>query len=319
MKELIAIAAYCPTTEKKRILTNLVLQLQPVRDSYDIIIISHSPIDNILSELVDYVYYDKNNDLITDFDLTNKFYFKNDTFEIISSTVFPVSTHLAVYSLFYYVINFAKYQGYKKLHYMEYDFNPQNIDIIFKSSKILDKYDNFIFKDYDNEWVFGFYLSFILDNLNIDTYFSKEKILNELRTSISNMSEHITNNFLSKNRTTFYEDIKHLHSNTKSQLIDSHDINFLNWVIPVYNNTNNNIDLFIYNEHGGKYDITVAFDKKLVNFICPDKNHWTIYEIDDINNIKEIIVYVNNKIIKNIKINESNIENFKQHNFIKYK
>ena len=254
MKELIVISAYCPTIEKKQILTNLLIHLQPIRNNYDLIIVSHSPIDILLSELVDYVFYDKNNELLTDYDLTNKFYFENDTFEIISSTVYPVSTHLAIYSLLLNAINFAKFQGYKKFHYIEYDFNPQNLNILSKSSKILNEYDNFLIKNIQNEWIYGFYFAFNLNNLTTDSIFSKDKILNELRNSISNMTEHIINNFLSKNRTSFYEDINTIENSNKFQLIDSHNINFLNWVVPVHNIKDNYIDLFIYNEHGGEYN-----------------------------------------------------------------
>ena len=75
-----------------------------------------------------------------------------------------------------------------------------------------------------------------------------------------------------------------LSNSIKFQTIDSHNINFLNWIAPVHNIKDDYIDLFIYNEHGGEYNINVIFDGEIHKFTCPGKSYWSLFKI---NNIKE--------------------------------
>ena len=74
-KELILVLTYCPNKERKEILFNFLKQLQKFRKSYDILVASHTPLDNNFFEYFDYFYYDKNNTLLYDFDLNNNFWF----------------------------------------------------------------------------------------------------------------------------------------------------------------------------------------------------------------------------------------------------
>ena len=323
-KELIAVSSYCPTIEKKQTLLRLITKLQELRESFDILIVSHSPIDIILMEMVDFVHYDKNNELLTDFDLTNGFYYQNNSFHVESTLVYPESTHLACFSLLYNSINFAKFRNYKKFHWIEYDFLPENIDVICKSSKILDTYDNFMIKDPINSWVYGSYLSFKIDNLEFKNngLDLNDQILNELKNHSSNNSEHIIQSLLSKdNRSTHYCDLNSLIlKNNNISSIDSHFNSSLNWIVPVYNKKTDNITIFIYNNWGLECNITVIVDGKASNFTCPPKLGWSFKDVLNITDGEHsIAVCVDNKITKEIIINESNLDNFKKYNNIKFK
>ena len=69
MKEsIIMVSAYCDTFEKEQLLRNLINKLQDIRDIFDIMIVSHTIIPNDISKLCDMVFYDKKNELLTDFD-----------------------------------------------------------------------------------------------------------------------------------------------------------------------------------------------------------------------------------------------------------
>ena len=324
MKDLITISTYCPTIEKKQALVQLVLKLQEVRDLFDLLIVSHSPIDEVLAELVDFVYYDKNNEILSDFDLTNKFYYQNNNFDVESTLIFPKSTHLACYNLFHYSINFAKFFKYEKVHWVEYDFIPGNIDIIHSSSKILDDFDNFMIKDFTNDWVHGSYLAFNVGNLEFsnDNLNPKDRILTELRHHHSKHSEHITQSFLEKdNRSTHYFDLKDLILiNNKPSSIDSHHNYDLNWVVPVYNIKNDKIDVFTYNEGGGNHNIVIIVNDRVLKLDCPSKLEWSIANLINVVEGEYLItVYVDNKITKEVMINKDNIEIFKRTNYIKHK
>jgi hypothetical protein len=80
MKDLISVFAYCPDNRRKKILQDLLNQLQPIRDRFEIMVVAHSSISDISLSLVDYFYYDSNNELISDLFLTSS--------TIISYTIF---------------------------------------------------------------------------------------------------------------------------------------------------------------------------------------------------------------------------------------
>ena len=58
MKDLIVIPTYCPDNHRKEVLHTLIQNLQKVRSNYDIMVVSHSPISELSTSYVDYVYID---------------------------------------------------------------------------------------------------------------------------------------------------------------------------------------------------------------------------------------------------------------------
>ena len=71
MKSVIVIGAYCPDNERKQLLENCINSLQPIRKDFDILISSHVHVPEHIVDKVDYYFYDKDNELITDWDLMN--------------------------------------------------------------------------------------------------------------------------------------------------------------------------------------------------------------------------------------------------------
>jgi len=129
MKDLIAVFTYCPDTQRKLILNELLESLQPIRKNFDIIVLSHSEIPSTTKDLADFSFVESDNRLLYDFDLRNKFWFKAEKLFLHSSLVYQFSTHFSIYSLIHYVINFSKFKGYKKIHCVEYDLKVSDISI----------------------------------------------------------------------------------------------------------------------------------------------------------------------------------------------
>ena len=143
MKELILIGSHCPDDEREKLLDECVNVLQRCRNQYDILICSHTEIPSYISKKVDYVFYDKNNDLITDLKYLNQPWFSPvDGMTILSTYIGQNSTYLAVYRLVITGLGFAKMFKYEKVHYVEYDtiMNDlselyDNIMLLFKKKK----------------------------------------------------------------------------------------------------------------------------------------------------------------------------------------
>ena len=319
MKDLICIFTYCPDNKRKKVLHVLLEKLKVIKTNFDILVVSHSKISDMSYDILDYFYYDKNNELLNDFDLNNDFWFENENFKIKTSTIYSHTTHLAIYSLLYYVFNFAKHKQYNKVHCVEYDINLYNSNLFLKINEKLNECDTIMFKG-KNGWVSGVYFAFTLNNFPEEYFtYNKEDIIRKLRDSNSKMTENITPSILDVNgRTMHFESLETLNPNGIYQTVDSHKNNELNWCVPVYDNFSEKIYFFVYNENGGEFKIDVVNGKKHFQIFNDKIKLWSITEIGNINETKKIIIMVNDKVKKEIIINEKNKQTFIENNFIQF-
>lgn len=316
MKDLIVIPTYCPDEHRKEVLHQIIQNLQKVRDRYHIMVVSHSPISELSTSKVDYVYIDNENLLLKDYDLTNKFWFKNDKFKINSSLIYTSSTHYAIYGLIHYIINFSKFKGYEKIHYIEYDVTL-NTNLIDEVNKKLDTHDNVIF-GIGNEFGLNMesgYFAFKIGNFP-EQYFKhdKEFILNEIKKINNRMTENYTPHFLSVNNRNSYrfKDIPF------KRTVDSHENYGLMWCVPINIKDTDELVLFVFNELGGEYDIIVSCDGNYTTLKNTKKGTWTLNKLGNINTINNIQIIINGHVSRNIIINDSNRDIFKLNNFLKY-
>ena len=313
MKDLIVISTYCPDSKRKEALHSLIQNLQKVREKYDIMVVSHSSISELSMLYVDHVYIDNKNELIKDYDITNRFWYSSKPFTVASSLIYTSSTHYAIYSLMHYIINFSRFRNYKKIHYMEYDviLDTNIIDIV---NKKLDTYDNVIFND---GWESG-YFAFKTDNFP-EIYFThnKEFILQEIKGIDNKMTEKYTLKFINvNNRNTYNFNLnKDFDEIPFARTIDSHENHGLMWCVPVYVRNTNKLELFTWNEKGG---IAVNCDGNYQTFKNKEIGHWSIIPLGDINDINKIEIIINGKLKKEILLNSKNIEKFCENNYIKY-
>lgn len=318
MKDLITIFNYSPDNKRKEILHNLIVRLQSIRDEFDILVVSHSPISDISMGLVDYFYYDSNNELISDFDLTNKFWFRESEFVVNSSLVYPISTHLAIYSLLYYTFNFSFHRGYKKIHFIEFDINLEDINLIDKVNEDLNDNDAVLFHG-NNEWALGVYFASTLNGFNVERFkYDRESILKQLTQSDSRMTERVTPVILCKDRKVKYRSVYEINK-SDSQLNDEHKNSDLRWVVPVVIQHTNEVNFFIYNEIGNNHIVDLFVDNQHWFFnINNGAGIWNLTHIGDLNEINEILIFVDKKMVNKINFNDENRDTFKINNSLIY-
>lgn len=319
MKDLICVFTYCPDLERKNILTELVKKLQGIRNNFDILLVSHSTIPEIITSQVDFTYIDNENYLISDYDLRNKFWFNSNVLKIESTLVYPPSTHFAIYSLMHYVINFSSYRGYKKIHCIEYDIHLNDLNLIIDTNNKLEEVDNVLFGD--ETWCYGTYFAFKNENFP-ETYFKHDKnfILNEISTIKNRMTEDYTKKFLTiNNRSHLLEPIEKLDPKGIFQLFDNHSNDELNWCVPLYESSTDFVYFFIFNEKGFEFELDIIFNDKHKHFSTIKKSNWILEPICKIDELKNFTTILNGKIKYSLNFNESNVDKFKQHNFIEYK
>ena len=318
MKDLITIFNYSPDNKRKEILHNLIVRLQSIRNKFDILVVSHSPISDISMGLVDYFYYDSNNELISDFDLTNKFWFRDSEFVVNSSLVYPISTHLAIYSLLYYTFNFSFHRDYKKIHFIEFDINLEDINLIDKVNEDLNDNDTVLFHG-DNEWALGVYFASTLNGFNVERFkYDRESILKQLTQSDSRMTERVTPVILCKDRKVKYRSVYEINK-SDSQLNDEHKNSDLRWVVPVVVQHTNEVNFFIYNEIGNNHIVDLFVDNQHWFFnINNGPGVWNLTNIGDLNEINEILIFVDKKMVNKINFNDENRDTFRINNSLIY-
>jgi hypothetical protein len=320
MKDLICVFTYCPDFERKKVLLDLLNQLQPIRDEYEILVLSHSSLPEICSDLSDFIFIDSENFLIENFGLRNKFWFRAEKVVVESSLVYPPSTHYAIYSLIHFAINFTKYRNINKIHCIEYDINLPNIDLLSLVSNKLNDYDNVMFRSEDN-WCYGTYFAFKTKNLPIEYYeHSRDYILNSISDIPTRMTENFTPKFLGVNdRSTYYEKLEVLDPIGIYQKIDNHRNDELNWCVPVCDTNNDMVYFFIFNEKGGEWEVDVLFNDEHKNFKPLKDGFWILEPICKISELKNLIVMVNKKIKYEFFLNEKNLDDFINNNLVKFK
>ena len=318
MKDLITVFSYCPDNHRKKILQELLIQLQPVRDKFEIMVVAHSPISELSYDLIDHFYYDSANKLLHDFDVRKKHWFTNDIFDINSTLVYPASTHLSIYSLLYYTFNFAKFRGFNKVHCIEYDINLTDLNLFNDVSSTLNDYDTVMFKREKDGWLYGTYFAFTMNDFPEEYFvYDEEKILNQLRNSETKMTECITDKLLTPNgRTIKLETLFKLDPTNVFQKVDNHMNDELMWCVPLCDRNSDMVYFFVFNNKGGEYDIDIIVNNKHLNINTNCLSCWYKRFLGDINEINEILVLVNKKIKKHIILNDENREMFRKYNFI---
>jgi hypothetical protein len=328
MKELILIGAYCPDEEREKLLYDCVNLLQSCRDNYDILICSHTDIPKYISNKVDYVFYDKNNDLIYDLKYLNQPWFSPfDGMTIYSTYIGESSTYLAVYRLLISGLGFAKMFKYDKVHYVEYDTMMYDLSDLYENSELLDKYDNVVIQKEERNfetniaWPIGNFMSFKVESIDeIFTRYDKEKLLDILEKSTAKTNEKITNDIMKLNGNSIYiknfDEIKPekiqfaLSSNTSRESMSY-------WAVPFYNNKEKKLSAVVWNNKDIE-PIDVQFiinNDTILSFSKIKKFQWEIKDIGNFDEIKNIIVLVNNRIKTSIVLNETNRDLFKNTNY----
>jgi hypothetical protein len=318
-KNLITIFTFCPDFERKKILQDLINSLQSKRESYDILVVSHSPISDLSLDMVDFFYYDKENPLLKDFDTTNRFWFRGDNIMVNTSLVYPFSTHLTIYRLMYFTMNFAKFMGYKKTHYFEYDIKLDNIELIDEINSKLDEVDNIMFKE-DDGWIWGMYFATNNETLNLSDFsYDEKKIIEDLKSIENRMSEYVTPLLITRNgRNIHYYNIDKIDKEKICKKVDKHFNNETNWCVPIVEEDKDFLSFFIYNEKGLTSDIDVFVDGFYYGFKTPSKGTWTLNNIGYLSQVYKVEIFVD-KILRNkILFDESNREDFRKNNFYRY-
>ena len=328
MKDLIVIGSHCPDFERQEILNKCIDYLQPVRNDFDILISSHVLIPDFISNKVDYIFYDKNNELLYDSKYQNKPWFTPSGSDLYIQSIYvnEYNTYLAVYRLLISGFGFAKVMGYSKAHYIEYDVHLKNTNELYDNSQLLDSYGIVLYKGelnknlYQSEFSHGFFQSVDIENLD-DTflYYNKENLLSLLENSPNKINEKVTQDIHEKNKKgLLYKDVNIFMEQGCDLFLSEKTLKEkrLTWAVPFYHIKNESVDFIVLNTFSEKpISVKVIVNSKIYNVDNLQENGWYLWSFGSILLDYEIIIYCDNKIKNVININDENREELKKFNY----
>ena len=323
-KDLIMISSFCNTKEKEDTLRNLVLQITNHKDKFDLMIVSHTVVPDDISDKCDFVFYDKKNELLYDWDLRCTPWF--DPYNqrpIMSIFTGFFNTHLAIWRMLILGNSLSKNVGYKKIHHIEYDSSILDFLELYDNSKLLDTYDCITYtksKDTVDDILFGTYQAYRLDTLSDELLILDEK---DLKTKIKNSNSKSPEEMLfkvlhsGKKGVVKKKTLLDLNGNQFGLTTNKLSNNHTAWCLPYYDKLTNKLSFVIWNSEDDRESIDVQLiynDDKIINFNDVKHLHWMVRDIDDFNNAKKLIVILNGKIRNEFDFT-TNGEKFKQISF----
>lgn len=304
-KELILVLTYCPNKERKEILFNFLKQLQKFRKSYDILVASHTPLDNNFFEYFDYFYYDKNNHILTDIEYRQNGWFSPfHNYVIWSSYLSSGNTIKAILDLLVPSIALAKNLKYEKIHYFEYDTKISDDKELVENSKLLNEYDYVIYNGEGTHSLDGSFFSFKTDCI-VDEWkeVNEETLMKSYFGVYPKAPEGIMYNQIKKQR-KFIE--KNYH-NLKLNGVELNKVhqNYSNWNVPFFDPNDLKLKFVTFNETNENYDIKVIVNGSLHNLGIIKPKCWNIIDLlDDFYDVENIIVLKNNEKLLELNFND---------------
>ena len=326
MKDLIIIGAYCPDKEREKLLDNLVNSLQEIKESFDILITTHTQIPQHIIEKVDYIFFDKNNDLIYDFKDLNQPWFCPIDKSIFSTYISGYSTYLAAYRLFIGGLGLAKTMGYKKVHWVEYDTNLSEFSEIKENNILLNNYSSIQYKkepkDYKENLYWGIGNLISLNVHEIDNTFleyNKPYLLSLIENNLSKTNERVTDEILSKTSKLVkdYQILidKGIEVNLSYQT-QKDNLDF--WTVPYYDPHSDTINFVCWNQKSNNpINVNVIINNdQLITFKEVQLFNYHIKELGNPNEINDILILIDGKIKTHIDFNKINKDDFIKTNYI---
>ena len=300
MKDLIMISAYCDTQEKEDILRNLVQQVYE-NGSFDLLLVSHTPIPLDISKKCTLSLYDSKNELLYDWNLRSRPWFNpGNEREIQSIFTGFFNTHLAIWRMLALGNSIAKNLGYTKVHHIEYDASIKDFSELIENSKLLDEYDCVTYtktEDTVDPILFGSYQAYRLDTLHRDLIeLDEEKIKDKIRNSTTRSPEGMTFDLLNKNKKGLVKISSLLKGFGLSHVITN---NHTAWCVPYYDKNTENLCFIVWNmeERTGDIEVKLIYnDNQVFDFGIVKKGKWYLMSLDKFKNSKKLVVILNNKI-----------------------
>jgi hypothetical protein len=313
MKDLIFIAAYCPTEEQEKMLERCVDSV--LKCEKHIALISHSHIPIHIQKKCQYYVYDYNNEISDDYNLLgyNSFYFGNQR---IQSRFFNKYFYgFAIYRMFSIASQIAINFGYDNIHYIEYDCELLDEELINENSNFLKEYDSVIHTSNGKEdgFLFGSFKSFRVSSLpekfkNYDKDFIQEEMKIIEPTHLEFLTKKL---FINSGKVLFRNEP----SEDKFKRGGREHYRNLHFTL-FYNPKDKSLNIFYNSVIDLVEEITIIVNKKNIIHITTKPHHWYIKSLGVFDEIEHVRIDNSKKITHEKEFSKEFREIFKIKSYI---
>jgi hypothetical protein len=295
-KSLILITSYCNTKEKKVVLLNLLKDLEKFRENFDILLATHTFVDNLFYDYVDYIFYDKKNTILTDIEYRQNSWFQPfDNYVIWSSYIENGNTLAAIWDMIVPSISIAKSQQYEKIHYIEYDSRVFSNEELLENEKLLDNYDYIVYGSENTHKMIGSLLSFRTDSIIKEWELPSHLIFEKLFFGVyPKTPENIVFNLIAESRRYLKKNNEILSKKGIETAIVRGSKYY--WDVPYYDPQDGKLKFLSYNNNKGEHNIKVIVNNnKFFHIDKLDSDNWRILDLlNNFDDVETIVVFRNN-------------------------
>jgi len=313
-KELIYVTAFCPTEEQEIRLERCINALSNI--GYDIAIVSHTHIPFHIQKKCQYYIYDHLNDISDDDKLLSliNFSFSNC---IINSRYFQKNFYgFAILRMINLISNLAINFKYEKIHYVEYDVIVEDPNLFKENSKLLDTYDSILYTHGGNKegGLIGGLHSCRVDKLpDLFKNYDRDMVYESISTTENMSLEDLVKSSFLLSGNVLFVDKNSLHNYVTFG--EDFMIRNVHYTL-FYDGETNLVNIFYKNILDRSVNVMVVVDDSgIINFRS-EQGHWNIRSVGNINEIKKIAIYIDDKLSHVKYFSDDNIEIFKRNSYI---
>lgn len=294
MKEIFLITAHPKDEIQKTYLRNLVYKLKEAGKK--IMVSSHVPIQDDIHDAVDYYFFNRKNDLLTDGKYKGYLSMHYESFIVESKNFFSYNSVLACYQIMLPAMLVCKSEGFDVIHLMEYDTVIEDFSVLDENalSVLSSDLDFIIYNKHHNPDEFfmnGEYLCINARNLPLEHFSYTEDFL---KTEAENhkMGEATTFNF-------FIKDKKYLVKKSSEirgfKLGLHHTDNSDGKLLAPLIMEDNSVCIFFSNRSSNKKILLAVIDgdRCITKNVSP--NEWHMFPVGNLGDFNEITLYVDDK------------------------
>ena len=304
-KDLILITAYTPDLKRKNILLEALKSIDKTK--FDIMVSSHSSVPEEAFEYCDFCIFDKRNTLLFNDEHKLTFYFSCDAFKVFTTEYKDYNHIIAAGSLTINGLLSAKNFGYNKVHWFDYDTIFFDDSELIENSTLLDTCSIVWYNHPDLLTFSG--MSFNLNKIDSDWFDTSYKIfyafLNESKTKTL---EFFNYSLINKKSDTYTKSLSSLQEKIHISRYSADD---LDWAVLVCDELNKEFMLLNYNKTGNINNVCVVINNSKVEYLYSNqKGTYVIKSLGKIDDIQNVKIILNDKVIKNYDFNITNKEEY---------
>jgi hypothetical protein len=317
MKEIIVITSYTPDKKKRDTLRNLVISLK--KGGYDILVISHSPIPTDIQENVEFVIYDKKNEILTEAKYLPQPWFRADGWWIQSAFV-ANSTQLTVWRMLCLAFPMVKSLGYGIIHLLEYDSYIENFSEFKENKKLIEEGCDSVFyineNSYNGKWdyevIVGSFQSLKVSSIpDIFMEFNKEKILQIIEKNPTKSAEKMFEDIISDGKKIIKKNVSLLNNGNILRISEKLQDDKHPWAVPYYDRLSDEMHFFYLNQKDYAVQVFITTNKKTY-LLKVEPGVWHITGLGNFRDIEFVICMIEGKMRNFFDFSTYDRETFKE-------